>query len=164
MHVTIDAPRFASAPLRPPAASSPAPPQDQFSWGKALALPAYTFGAGSAGLSALCGFADRFPYGGATINPNGVILNPEWTRHFGPDTMLRGMQPILASFGAAICLVRGALEMREGLKSGCARTQLAAVLDIGLAASSALQIASPGIGGAASLALVVARGLVDAHP
>lgn len=139
-------------------------PQDQFSWSKALALPAYSFGAAAASVSALSAFADRFPAGGVTINPGGIVPNPEWTRYFAPESPLGAAQPILAAFSAGICLVRGALELNEGMETGDVRTQLAGALDLGLAAASALQIASPGVAGAAGLALIVARGLVEARP
>lgn len=142
---------------------SDAPPADQFQWSKALALPAYTFSAGAAGLSSLTAFANRFPAGGFTINPDGIVLNPEWTGHFAPGTVFHTAQPLMAAFSAGICLVRGGLELREGMKSGSSLRQLAGVLDLGLAATSLCQIASPGLGGVASLALIAARAALEVH-
>ena len=162
-------PRRAAAPNTgsgsAPADGQPggAPPPDKIVWSEALSLPAYTFGGGAAAMSSLSGFADRFPAGGFTLNPTGVIANPDWTRNLAPGTTLRNAQPILAAFSAGICLSRGMFEVCEGLKSGSNTRQLAGAIDLTLAATSLMQLASPGIAGVASIALVVARGIVEAH-
>lgn len=151
----------ASAPT--PAGDSTSTPRDGFCWSKALQLPAYTYGVGGAALSGLYGYAQRFPYGGVTINPNGIVLNPEWTRHFAPDSLAGRAQPILASVAAGLCLVRGGFEYYEGIKHNDNQALLASMLDFGLAGASVMQLVHPAGGAAAALALAAARGVLEAH-
>ena len=126
-------------------------------WAGALELPAYVWGGGSAALATVSGYADRFPAGGVTINPTGIIRNPEWTRNLESGQPLRDALPIVAAFAAGINAVRGAVELTHGMRTGSTKLQLAGGVDLLLAATSALQIASPGLAGAASLALTAAR-------
>lgn len=147
-------PRRAAASAAPEASQEP---KESFSWGKALALPAYVYGPLSGALSAATGFADRFPAGGFTINPGqGIHLNPDWTRHLAQGTILRTAQPIVAGLTAVLLAARGLAELNEG-------RNLAGALDLGAAAASAGSILSPSVGGMAGLALITARGLVDLH-
>lgn len=142
----------------PEARKAEAQPAESFSWSKALALPAYTYGLASGALSAATGFAQRFPAGGFSINPGqGIVLNPEWTRHLADGTLLNSAQPILAGLTAVLLGARGVLELNEGC-------HLAGALDLAAAAASAGSLVSPGIGGAATLALLAARSLVELHP
>lgn len=152
-----------AAELRARATGSPAA-GDRFDWSKALALPAYTYGALASGLSAASAYADAHPAGGIVIGPGGIHRNPEWTRHLASHTLLRQVQPILAGVSAGLHLVRGALEVRDGLRDSDSRRLLAGALDLGLAATSALAVVSPGVGGMASLAFMAGRIVVDAHP
>ncbi len=153
----------------PPPAPTPQPapqPQEDFKWSHALQVPAYTYAGASGALSGLVAFADRFPPGGVTINPGhgtGIIRNPDWTRHFTDGSVFQHAQPILAGVSALICLTRGTLELSEGMKTGNVRQQWAGALDLGIAAASVLQIASPGVGAAATLGLAVARGVMEVH-
>lgn len=141
-----------------------APPSgDRFEWSKALALPAYTYGAAASALSSLSGYADGHPAGGIVINPGGIHRHPEWTRHLADHTLLRQAQPILAGVSAGLHLVRAGVTLREAWVENDNRKVIAGSLDILLAATSAMAITSPGVGGAASLALLAARAVVDAH-
>lgn len=164
--ISFSTPVRLSAPQRlvatSDAESTPAP-RDGFLWSKALELPAYTYGVGAAALSGLYGYAQRFPYGGVTINPNGIVLNPEWTRHFAPDTLAGQAQPILAGVAAGLCLLRGGFEYYEGVKHNDSKAFLASTLDIALAGASVMQLVHPAGGAAAALALAAARGVLEAH-
>ena len=150
----------AAAPARrpPTAPAAPSPqPEESFSWGKALALPAYTYGPLSGGLSLATGFAERFTAGGFTINPGqGIHLNPEWTRHLAEGTMLHTLQPIAAGITGLLLGVRGLAELNEG------RT-VAGALDLAAAVASAGSIVSPSIGGTATLVLIGARAVAEFH-
>lgn len=157
----VHAAHFTTLPsraTRPEAQESQTQPAESFSWSKALALPAYTYGLASGALSAATGFAQRFPAGGFTINPGqGIVLNPEWTRHLAEGSLLNAAQPILAGLTTVLLGTRGVLELSEG-------RHLAGALDLAAAAASAGSLVSPGIGGAATLALMAARSLVELHP
>lgn len=157
---------IAMSPVRParPAPLRPPQPEGPVDWGKAMALPAYAYGSVSAALSAASGYADANPAGGVRIGPGGIRANPEWTRNLAPHTTARQIQPILAAVSAGVHLLRGSVELSQGLESGDRRLQIAGALDLGLAASSALCVASPGVGGAVSLGLLAARVAVDLHP
>jgi len=154
---------WASAP--PAAPSAPPPPaQNQETWTGALALPAYTYGSASAALSGLTAFAERFPAGGITINPGrGIVANPEWTRAFGEGSVAARMAPVLAGLSAGIHLIRGGLELSEGMRANDNRLQVAGLLDLGIAGMSALQIASPVYGTVGAVALIAARAVVEVH-
>ncbi len=157
----VQAAHFTALPTRATRSEAPEAetrPAESFSWSKALALPAYTYGLASGALSAATGFAQRFPAGGFTINPGqGIVLNPEWTRHLADGTLLNSAQPILAGLTAVLLGARGVLELNEG-------RHLAGALDLAAATTSAGSLVSPGIGGAATLALLAARSLVELHP
>ncbi|MEW6278372.1 MAG: hypothetical protein AB1758_07115 [Candidatus Eremiobacterota bacterium] len=130
-------------------------------WGEALALPAYTYGTASGALSAAAGYAAAHPPGSFTFHPtDGISLSPEWTRNFYEGSTLSRLQPILAGVSALVHGVRGGFELAEGLRESNGRKQLAGALDLGIAATSALSLASPGIGGAATLGLVAARAVL----
>lgn len=149
-----------AALARHPAQAAPAAvsePTESFSWGKALALPAYVYAPLSGGLSLATGFAERFPAGGFTINPGqGVHLNPEWTRNFAEGTLLRSLQPVAAGMTALVLSVRGLAELNEGKR-------LEGALDLGAAAASLGSIFAPTTGGLATVALIAARGVMEAH-
>ena len=139
-----------------------AEPRDEVRWSKALQLPGYVYGTGAAALSGLYGFSQRFPYGGVTINPNGIVLNPEWTRHFAPDTLAAHAQPVMATVATGLFAVRGCMEFYEGIKHDDNQAVIAATVDIGLATASLLQVVYPCGGAAATLALTAVRGLMEA--
>ncbi|MHB2015949.1 MAG: hypothetical protein ACYCW6_03275 [Candidatus Xenobia bacterium] len=124
-------------------------------WAGALQLLGDVWGGGSAVLATLSGYSDRFPAGGVTINPTGFIRNPEWTAHFETGQPLRDALPIVACFAAGITAARGSVELAHGMR-------LAGSIDMLLALTSALQIGSPGLAGAASLALAATRIALDA--
>ena len=150
--------------LRPiHAFSPPRPPQPQpdepFYWDKAMALPAYTFGPAAGALAGLSAYSDAFPPGGITINPGGVHLNPEFTRHFQPGTTLRQLTPLLAIASTGVHLVRGGFELERGLRENDQHLKVAGALDLGIAATSALTLAAPAAGGISTLALGLARGV-----
>lgn len=158
--------RFACTPAAPAKNPAPAPLSsggDTFRWSKALAPSAYTFGTVAPTLSLMNAYALRFPYGGVTLNPTGIIPNPDWTRHFADGTTLHTAVPLLSGFSSAIYLTRGALELKEASQSGDAHTRLAGYLDLGLAATSALQLVHPAIGGLASVGLFIARATLALH-
>jgi hypothetical protein len=156
--MVIQATSSAAAPRRAAAPSQPTEePKESFSWGKALALPAYVYGPLSGGLSLATGYAQAFPAGGFTLNPGqGIHLNPEWTRNFAEGTVLRTAQPIVAGMTALLLGVRGAMELKEG-------KTVAGALDLGAAVASAASILSPTYGGLATIGLIAARGVVDLH-
>lgn len=138
-------------------------PGDGFEWSRGLALPAYTYGAISGVLSSASAYADSHPAGGIVINPGGIHRHPEWTRHLADHTLLRQAQPILSGVVAGVHLVRAGLTLREAWAENDDRKVIAGSVDILLAATSALAITSPGLGGAASLALLGARAVLEAH-
>lgn len=139
------------------------PPGDGFEWSRGLALPAYSYGAISGVLSSASAYADSHPAGGIVINPGGIHRHPEWTRHLADHTLLRQAQPILAGVAAGLHLVRAGVTLREAWLENDNRKVIAGSLDILLAATSAVAITSPGVGGAASLALLGARAVLEAH-
>lgn len=139
------------------------PPGDRFEWSKGLALPAYAYGALSGALSSASAYADTHPAGGIVINPGGIHRHPEWTRHLADHTLLRQVQPILAGVTTGVHLLRAGLTLREAWLENDNRKVIAGSLDILLAATSAVAITSPGVGGAASLALLAARAVVEAY-
>jgi hypothetical protein len=160
----------AASPQAAAAGSAPAhatAPRDSFFWSGALALPDYVYGGTSAALSAATGFAARFPAGGVTINPGGIIQNPDWTRSFQPDSLAAHAQPILAGFAAAIAVTRGMCELQAAARrdsGGVSRLAVAGGLDLALGAASMASMVYPGVGGAISLGLFGARLMVDLLP
>lgn len=147
----------ATSVAQPAAQEAPAPPpQDKFDWGKALLLPAYAYGGGSAALSGLAAYADRFPPGGITINPGGIHRNPEWTRAFTEGSVMRDVQPIVAGVSAVLLLARSAAELKEGQNT-------AAALDLAAAITSGVSMIAPGQGALLTAGLLVGRALVEVH-